>query len=153
MPHQNCNNTRADEERITRFAVKGCIFKDGKMLILHKPEKDRLKSVVPDYEEDLPGGCIDSGESFQEALAREIYEETALEVEIRRPFEALTMRSASRTIYVLYFVCAYVSGDVTLSWEHESYEWFDLEQIKSKDWKLSYIYEDAFSLIGTIDNQ
>ena len=55
-----------------RVAVKGCIFKDGRMLFLFKPDAARRLSIAPDLEEDLPGGCVEAGESWQEALVREV---------------------------------------------------------------------------------
>ena len=58
-----------------RVAVKGCIFKDGRMLFLFKPDAARRLSIAPDLEEDLPGGCVEAGESWQEALVREVREE------------------------------------------------------------------------------
>ena len=57
-----------------RVAVKGCIFKDGRMLFLFKPDAARRLSIAPDLEEDLPGGCVEAGESWQEALVREVRE-------------------------------------------------------------------------------
>lgn len=44
-----------------RVAVKGCVFKDGRMLFLFKPDAARRLSIAPDLEEDLPGGMRGSG--------------------------------------------------------------------------------------------
>lgn len=118
-----------------RVAVKGCIFKDGRLLFLFKPDAARRLSIAPDLEEDLPGGCVEAGESWQEALVREVREETGLEIEVGEPFDAWTLRAPGRRILGVDFVCRWRSGDVRLSHEHESFAWLTLEEVEAKGWE------------------
>ncbi len=130
-----------------RVAVKGCVFKDGRMLFLFKPDAARRLSIAPDLEEDLPGGCVEAGESWQEALVREVREETGLEIEVGEPFNAWTMRAPGRRILGVDFVCRWRSGDVRLSHEHESFAWLTLEEVEAKGWEAEPVYRKAFELV------
>lgn len=130
-----------------RVAVKGCVFKDGRMLFLFKPDAARRLSIAPDLEEDLPGGCVEAGESWQEALVREVREETGLEIEVGEPFNAWTMRAPGRRILGVDFVCRWRSGDVRLSHEHESFAWLTLEEVEAKGWEAESVYRKAFELV------
>ena len=70
----------------------------------------------------LPGGWLQSGESPAEGLAREIAEETGLEVGVLRPLLVDTSPHSSRHLDIA-FLCA-ARGDVTeLSREILDYDW------------------------------
>ena len=56
-----------------RIAVSALIFNEGKVLLAHRRDIDWW---------NLPGGGMEDGETVDEALRREVYEETGLEVEV-----------------------------------------------------------------------
>lgn len=56
-----------------RVAVSALIFNEGKVLLAHRRDIDWW---------NLPGGGMEEGETVDEALCREVLEETGLEVEI-----------------------------------------------------------------------
>lgn len=122
------------------FVATGYVVKDSKtLLLLHK----KLKMWLP------PGGHIDEGELPEEALRREIFEETGLEVEIlsprRRPdphddkvrylhvpdhIQLELIPNHPQHIDLIYY-CRALTGEARLSLEeHEGMRWhshLDLE--------------------------
>ena len=133
-----------------RVVAKACIFKDSRILVLYKPEDGRKRSAVPDREEDLPGGCVEDDETWEEALRREVMEETGLTIECDQPFHTWTITTPLHNIFGVDFICHWMAGDVELSWEHERYEWLALDEIREKGWsqEVLRVYEDAFAIAG-----
>lgn len=91
-------------------AVGALVFRDGAVLLVKRgaePNRDRWS---------LPGGALETGETVEAAVVREIREETGVDV---RPLRVLDVRdfierkdSRVRWHYVLIDVlCEYVRGD------------------------------------------
>ncbi len=84
----------------------------------------------------LPGGLVEVGESVQEAVLREIKEETGLTVRLVGLFDVgtdihLDDRSKPRYHYVLIdFIAMPVSGRVRLNDESSAYGWFSSAEIE-----------------------
>ena len=57
------------------LAVSAAIFRDGKVLLVRRARNPALNLYT------LPGGAVETGETLKQAVAREVREETALEVE------------------------------------------------------------------------
>ncbi len=61
------NDYKTDGTVFERPSVRGIIMKNGKILMIHSLKYDYYK---------LPGGGIEEGESYEEALIREVKEES-----------------------------------------------------------------------------
>lgn len=105
------------------IAVKGIIRrKDGKILVLKRSSGD---DHLPGVWETVGGG-MDAEELPQEALAREIQEETGLTVSVGKPFNVFTFRKQTGEFKVgITFLCDAESDTVTLSVEHSEFRWID----------------------------
>lgn len=123
-----------------KVAVHGLIKReDGKFLVTKRsPINDFLPNVY-----DFPGGTVEFGEKCEEALIREIKEETSLEVEILKPVFVTTIvqRNERHQFWIIY-ECKYISGEVKLNpEEHSEYKWVDKEEAKKLD---NIIFLDQF---------
>lgn len=89
----------------TYHIVVGVIYQNGKILIQRRPPKGLLGGLW-----EFPGGKIDDGETPENALLREIEEETGLEVKIGRQLTQLKHAYTHFKISLTCFICEYQSG-------------------------------------------
>lgn len=72
---------------------------------------------------EYPGGLIEPGETFNEALRREVREEAGVEIEVLG-FVGIC-KNIERDVVNIDFVSRYVSGDLTTSDESTEVIWAD----------------------------
>ncbi len=118
---------------------KAVINKDGLVLVLHDP-------LPQPGNIDLPGGKIQEGElDFTKALQREVKEESNLIIEVGRPFythywefpKDSIHRNRGKKIYLVFYTCNYLSGEVKISEEHDWYRW-----VGKNDYKNAFIEQN-----------
>jgi len=80
----------------------GLVFRDGKLLITQRPANGHLGGLW-----EFPGGKREAGESFEQALHRELMEELGIEIEIRDLIESITHRYPEKTVHLQFYRCAW----------------------------------------------
>jgi 8-oxo-dGTP diphosphatase len=109
------------EDQKFYIGVKAFIKKDDTVLVLF----DKSNGVR------FPGGKIQEGEDYITALKREVKEETSLEISVREPFTTwLHIKQMNGLpIFLIGYMCEYVSGDVVLNEEHERFKWVSAQDM------------------------
>lgn len=120
--------------RSQRHTVRAIIERDGKLAMIHKLKYDYYA---------FPGGGIEDGESYHEALIREVHEETGLRVtpdSIAEFGSALRLNSSHKyenTIFEqenFYYKCAAEAAvDAQLLSAGEAEDQFTLEFVSAED--------------------
>lgn len=110
----------------------------AKVLVINEAHQALILTVGeykgrPDksFKPDLPGGLVDHGESELQAVVRELSEETGIVAEpaaftlayTKTEFFDTEHKSVTKALYLLELASI---PDVTLSWEHASFEWVPL---------------------------
>ena len=110
------------------LTVRGIIKNDSnEILIVKRHPKSRTDPEMW----ELPGGKVEKGEHFADALVREIKEETNLDGEVGDFCEAIQNDySHKRTVQLMMYL-EDVRGDVKISDEHTKYMWASIEKIKT----------------------
>ena len=83
---------------------------------------------------ELPGGKLESGESEEECIQREIREELGLEIFISKRLIPNTHQlNINTTIHLIPFLCNRFIGKLHLK-EHRQVAWLDFDRILELDW-------------------
>ena len=97
--------------------VAAIIRKDGMYLIAQR-NRDKYMGLRWEF----PGGKVEPGESFREALSREIKEELSIVIEVHEKLAQESYKDDQIDVNLHYYLCTKKSGDTRLN-EHESIAW------------------------------
>ena len=105
--------------------------------IIHDNE-DRIFATqrgYGDYKDgwEFPGGKMEPGETPEEALKREIWEELETKIIIERLVQTVDWDYPAFHLKMHCFWCSIESGSLTLK-EHEAARWLRMEDIYAVDW-------------------
>lgn len=114
------------------------IDENGKILIL----KRSTDSKTNPGKWELPGGKVDQGESFDQALIREVFEETELKISLDHVVGVCEQNLPFiRAIHII-MSGNILEGDLNLSKEHEGYAWIFFDNLldyELTDWLYDFM--------------
>src|ERR1700735_2651240 len=111
------------------LAVSAAVFRDGRVLIVRRARPPAHGLYT------LPGGGVELGETLEQAVVREIREETALEIEpvALVGFRQSAARDAAgrveRHVVILPFAARFIGGKISLNEELAAADWLAPEAI------------------------
>jgi len=82
---------------------------------------------------EFPGGKIDSDETPEACISRELMEELNIEVQILARLSNSQHEYESFTINLIPFIVKLVAGKLILR-EHKAFKWATVDELKSLDW-------------------
>ena len=103
--------------------------KKGEILVLRRHPKSKTNP----HKWELPGGKTEKEEFFDEALIREVKEETDLDVKVGDFCEAVQDDYPHRRTVQLIMYAKDITGEVKISDEHDDWMWANIDKIKSLD--------------------
>lgn len=80
----------------------GLVFRGGQLLITQRPAGGHLGGLW-----EFPGGKLEPGESFEDALHRELREELGIEVEILSLMESVEHAYPEKTVRLKFYQCTW----------------------------------------------
>jgi len=125
-------------EESTSVMVDAVVVRNDKLLLV-KRKKDPFKGFLT-----FPGGKVDEGEKIEDAVKRELREETSLEIE---PTDILGVysdpsRDPRGHRISITFIAKLVSGEAKASSDAESIEWLPQNEQKELGFDHNKILKD-----------
>ena len=130
------------------FSIKTLIIKDNKFLAVYNFENGQKLW-------DLPGGKMEFGETAEETLKREIYEELGIEIKPIKVIDTWNyMHNDNCQITGIIYYSEMKTDKIRISEEHHGFDWIgfeDINEIFSKDFLLEKM--QLWNWDSIIDNE
>ncbi|MBJ7994903.1 NUDIX hydrolase [Bacillus mycoides] len=128
-------------ENVMQVRVTGILIEDEKVLL--------VKQKVANRNWSLPGGRVENGETLEEAMIREMREETGLEVKIKKLLYVCDKPDVSPSLLHITFLLERIEGEITLpsnEFDHNPIQ--DVQMVPIKDLSQYGFSETFITLIS-----
>lgn len=102
--------------------VAGVIYKNDEFLIAQRNIKKDQGGLW-----EFPGGKVETGETYQEALKREIKEEFNADIEVEQYIGENIHHYPEKDIKLIFFKASLLNNKIELN-EHEDFRWITKEE-------------------------
>ncbi len=114
-----------------RIAAGGIILKDNKILLV------RYENINGNTVFVGPGGAANINESLEDALIREVFEETGVNVKVEKLLYVEDLLSSKHRLLKLWFLCNFIGGNITKTQDAinegiTEVNWYSQEELKNK---------------------
>jgi 8-oxo-dGTP diphosphatase len=110
--------------------VAGIIFFQNEILCVQRP-KSKYPYISEKFE--FPGGKIEIGETKEQALKRELFEELNISTNIKSLYLTVVHEYPDFELTMHSFICEVETKELTLH-EHISLEWLTVNELGKLDW-------------------
>ena len=110
------------------FTVVAAIIKKDNLYLIVQRNKHKYLGLKWEF----PGGKVESGETFEEALLREIEEELSIVINVYEKIAEEKYKDNKIDIILHYFLCSHKSGTIKLN-EHEDFSWIEKKDFAKYD--------------------
>ncbi|RLF67488.1 MAG: ADP-ribose pyrophosphatase [Thermoplasmata archaeon] len=126
------------------IAVDGVLIRDRKILLVRRG-KDPFKGYYA-----LPGGFVEYGETVENAVVREVLEETGIKTRVKELLGVYSdpNRDPRGHVISIAFLLEYVEGEPRGGDDAEKAQWFDLEDLPNLAFDHDKIIRDARRRLG-----
>lgn len=108
--------------------VGAAILKDNKVLAMQRSEQMSLPGMW-----EFPGGKVESSETEEQALIREIKEELNIEIKILDYINEATYPYDFGTVSLKVYTAEIVAGTISLA-EHSDGKWLEAKEMANLNW-------------------
>ena len=110
--------------------VAGIIEHKGKILCMQRQEG---KYDYVSYKWEFAGGKIEEGETYEQALTRELREEMEMKVDIDSHYIDVTHEYPDFTVTMHVFKCRVKNKKFKMN-VHNDFKWLSVDKLNSLDW-------------------
>jgi len=109
--------------------VAAVIERDGKYLACRRAPHKTLAGLW-----EFPGGKVESGETDQDALRREIHEELGVNIEVGAYLATSLNKAGDLDIELVAYRAHVIEGDVSASSDHDELGWLTSKELEGIVW-------------------
>lgn len=135
------------------FGQKAFVLRNGKLLIMKRKEVDIFSGLW-----DVPGGKVEEDDDLFSGIAREIKEETGLELHKILLILSTTKFKGALADHPIIFRNIYLclaDGEVGISKEHSEYKWISAQELQAYKFSDDHDFQEVLKklpeIVETID--
>ncbi|MFJ9300931.1 DNA mismatch repair protein MutT [Bacillus toyonensis] len=128
-------------ENVMQVRVTGILIESEKVLL--------VKQKVANRDWSLPGGRVENGETLEEAMIREMKEETALDVKVKNLLYVCDKPDALPSLLHITFLLERMEGEITLpsnEFDHNPIQ--DVQMVRIEELS-SYGFSEKFTKLAS----
>jgi 8-oxo-dGTP diphosphatase len=129
--HYICKQLKLMNMEKKESRVVAAVIKDGDKYLCMQRCRSRIPYITERWE--FPGGKVEQGESFHQALIREIKEEMDWDIFVGKKLGSISHEYPDFKVKLTAFLCKGGDGEFKML-EHLDYKWLTREEMDSLNW-------------------